>query len=87
MGSNDTSRWSGWATLSWAQKNSRSNITRVVTAGKNIIRTLLISYHSNPNPNLIECDKHYSGIKTLIDVPHVLIVMSNIGYAVGLEKG
>ena len=30
-----------------------------------IIRTLVISYYPSTNPNLIECAKNYSDIKTL----------------------
>ena len=39
------------------------------------MRTLLISYYSNPNSNLIERAKN-SGIKTLTFIPHALRVVS-----------
>ena len=41
------------------------------------MRTLLISFYPNPNPNLIESAKNYSGIKTLTIVPRTLRVVSN----------
>ena len=39
------------------------------------MRALPISYYPDPNPNLIECTKNYSGIKTLTVVPHALRVV------------
>ena len=46
------------------------------------MRVLIISYYSNPNPNpnLIECTKNYSAIKTLT------VGSQRFGHAVGLEK-
>ena len=39
--------------------------------------TLLMSCYSNPNPNLIECDENYSGIKTLTFSLHAVRVTPN----------
>ena len=44
------------------------------------MRTLLISYCTNPNPNLMECTKNNSGIKPLTVVPHALIVSIKHNY-------
>ena len=37
-----------------------------------MIRTLIISYYPNPNPNLIENAKNNSDIKTLTVIPYAL---------------
>ena len=43
------------------------------------MRAFLISYCPNPNPdpNITQCAKNNSGIKTLTYAPHILRVVSN----------
>ena len=40
------------------------------------MRTLLISYYPNPNPNLFEFSKDNSGINIITVVPHAIRVVS-----------